>query len=130
MSTISDLITKWSEITTQSSLPRWEEMQAFFSEAEELKITSAEIMKKKNDIISIWVPTTWSQAQKLNPTWKERSWWSKRKAGALKTFDKWWAEYPKDETAKQTKPVTLESVPIFDNIEDFTAWKNRNKQMA
>jgi hypothetical protein len=136
--TLKDIVRKWSGMTTQSASNRWDEMQALFDEIREAGIPSSEVMKCKDHIIRIWVPLTWEEARKKYENWKEKSWWQDRKKATLKTYEKWFSElkkYEKDMGINQPAPKPTEEpssdqAPIFDNLEDFRAWKARKAKQA
>lgn len=83
-------------------------MQAFFAEVAEAEIPAQDVMRKKSDIIRIWVDLTWQEAQKNNPTWKEKSYWKNRKDATLKTWDKWYTDFAKAQ--KQEEPKKQKAV--------------------
>jgi hypothetical protein len=110
--TLSELITKWKDLTTQSGTTRWDEMQAFFLEAEEAEIKSIDIMKRKNDVLRIWCQLSWQEAVKANPHWKEKWMYDARRKATLNTFQKWYTEFAKREKEEQ-QPTSTATKPTL-----------------
>lgn len=110
--TLKELIAKWKDLTSQSDTVRWTEMECFFEEAEEEGITPKELMHAKDNIIRIWCPINWKEAQTLHPDWREKSWYDIRRKGTYKTFDAhyskflkaWQAENPETKTTLKPFP--------------------------
>jgi len=125
--TLFSLIQKWSSIADRNQLVNMiEEMKTMFSEIEEAKISSDDVIKNKDRILGIWIDFSWSECKKRHPTWKEKDWWNRQKVAMIKV---WGELYKAMIMAKKPEKVQeVDDSNSFDNVEDMIAWVESHKK--
>lgn len=139
--TLQEVFDKWKDIADRKSYDQMkEEIIAFVEEAKATGATYKDLTRCKDRILYLWSPRNWKEAQKEFPHWREPTWYNERHKWLIErigfTLRTQFAEDIADAKTqvKYEKPAAApapeDTMPTFDNLEDFQAWKNRKAKMG